>query len=187
MIDEHVAAREQYYPVNELEELGAWLAARMPALCTLSLFVSYCPQLPALPMLTHLELQALKFDRVNAALQHMPALRTLLLACKHMEALLPELNLLALPNLTHLSFHDVYPELLMIPSSCRLDLHGEAETIQQVGKFSRPSSWEACVHTDQSLRQHTRCLPLCDGSTRLHCQSHPEQGHQAVMPRLKIR
>ena len=147
MIDEHVAVREQYYPINEVEELGAWLAARMPILCTLSLFVSYCPQLPVLPMLTHLELQALKFDRVNAALQHMPALRTLLLACKHMEALLPELDALALPNLTHLSLHDVYPKLLLIPPSCRLDLHGEAETIQQVGTSLRPPSWEACVRT----------------------------------------
>ena len=147
MIDEHVTVREQYYPVNELEELGAWLAARMPALCTLSLFVSYCPQLPALPMLTHLELQALKFDWVNAALQHMPALRTLLLACKHMEALLPELDLSALLNLTHLSLHDVYPKLLMIPSSCRLDLHGEAETIQQVRTPLQPVSQEACART----------------------------------------
>ena len=133
--------------MNELEELGAWLAAHMPALRTLSLFVSYCPQLPALPMLAHLELQALKFDRVNAALQHMPALRTLLLACKHMEALLPELDVSVLPDLAHLSLHDVYPERLSIPHCCRLDLHGEAETIQQVGMSVRASLQEACLHT----------------------------------------
>ena len=169
MIDEPIPIRDQYYyPVNQLEELGAWLVARMPALRTLSLFVSYCPRLPALPMLTHLELRALNFELVNAALQHMPALRTLLLACKHMEALLAVLDVSALPDLMHLSLHDVYPAHLAVPPCCRLDLHGEAKTIQQVGASLRPSSSEAYVHTGAvsgSSECGRPCVTACCAST----------------------
>ena len=53
--DEHVRLGEDYYPVNDLEELPACLAGHMPNLQTLSLYVSYCPVLPALQHLVHLE------------------------------------------------------------------------------------------------------------------------------------
>ena len=61
MIDEHVTASREYYPVNDLEELSAWLTGHMHNLHNLSLFVSYCPALPALQHLVHLEVNHLSF------------------------------------------------------------------------------------------------------------------------------
>lgn len=66
-------------------------------------------------------------------------LETALLTCMHMEALIPVLNLSDLPCLEHLSLQDVYPCQLSIPPTCRLDLHGEAQAIQQVC-FPGPNS-----------------------------------------------
>ena len=77
-------------------------------------------------------MQALDFSDMNDNLQRMPRLKTALLTCMHMEALIPVLDLSALPCLEHLSLQDVYPEQLSIPEACRLDVHGEAQGIQEV-------------------------------------------------------
>jgi hypothetical protein len=133
MIDEQLSnKRREYYPVNDLEELSAWLAGHMPQLQTLSLFVSYCPQLPLMRQLAHLELRAIEFEHLNGSLQQMLSLQTALLACMRMEAVLDILDVSGLAGLEQLSLQDVYPEVLLIPAGCRLDLQGEAHTMQQV-------------------------------------------------------
>lgn len=133
MIDEQLSnKRREYYPVNDLEELSAWLAGHMPQLQTLSLFVSYCPELPLMQQLVHLELRAIEFKHLNDSLQQMHGLRTALLACMRMEAVLDILDVSGLACLKQLSLQDVYPEVLLIPEGCRLDLQGEADTMQQV-------------------------------------------------------
>ena len=58
MLDEQSPRGLGYSPATDLEECAAWLARRMPALQTLSLFVSACPALPALSQLRHIEIQA---------------------------------------------------------------------------------------------------------------------------------
>ena len=58
--DERGKLGEDYYPVNDLEELPACLAGHMPDLQTLSLYVSYCPVLPALQHLVHLEVSLMQ-------------------------------------------------------------------------------------------------------------------------------
>ena len=73
--NECVMIGEGFYPVNELEELAACLAGHMPRLETLSLFVSYCPELPDLPHLVHLELRAIRLYNSITAMQRMPALQ----------------------------------------------------------------------------------------------------------------
>lgn len=132
MVDEPITPSRQYCPSNDLEELSAWLVGHMPKLHTLSLFVSYVPTLPALRQLAHLELQAIRFEGINDSLRRMHSLQTAVLACKHMEAQVRVLDLSGLLRLKQLSLHDVYPDVLKIPESCRLDLHGEAHTMQQV-------------------------------------------------------
>ena len=86
------------------------------------------------------------FNDINDILQPMTRLETALLTCMHMEALMWILDLSNLPYLVHLSLQDVYPDQLSIPPACRLDLHGEAQAIQQVclsgpAQQPDPASW----------------------------------------------
>ena len=71
----------------------------------------------------------------------MTGLRTALLTCMHMEALIPILDLSCLPCLERLSLQDVYPVKLSIPPGCRLDLHGEAQAIELVRRSPEMSSF----------------------------------------------
>ena len=95
---------------------------------------------------------------MNDNLQQMPRLKTALLTCMHMEARIPVLALSALLCLEHLSLQDVYPEQLSIPPACRLDVHGEAQGIQQVRLlWTTRKAWSRLWH-EQSLRAHpNRC------------------------------
>ena len=51
----------------------------------------------------------------------MHALQTLVLSCEHLEAVLPVLDLAALPTLAYLILDHVYPQRLTLPQQCSLD------------------------------------------------------------------
>jgi hypothetical protein len=56
-----------------------------------------------------------------------------LLSCEHFEMCMRSLDLAGHASLKHLSLRNVYPlSGLLLPQRCRLDLHGEACTFQQV-------------------------------------------------------
>ena len=59
--------------------------------------------------------------------------QTALLSCEHCEMCMGSLDLAGHASLKHLSLRNVYPmSELLLPQSCRLDLHGEACNFQQV-------------------------------------------------------
>ena len=59
--------------------------------------------------------------------------QTALLSCEHFEMCMGSLDLAGHASLKHLSLRNVYPiSGLLLPQRCRLDLHGEACTFQQV-------------------------------------------------------
>jgi hypothetical protein len=123
--------RPLYISNGPLEGLCAMLLSLMPRLRALNLFISFIPQLPPFQELRHLELHAVKFSGIQAAVLGMPVLETLFLSCEHEEAMMAELDLEQLPQLLRLRLDNVFPKRLRLPRGCRLDLSGEAAVIDE--------------------------------------------------------
>jgi hypothetical protein len=58
----------------------------------------------------------------QASLRGMRALQTLVLYCEHLEAVVPFLDVAAMPDLAYLILDHVYPQRLALPPQCSLDL-----------------------------------------------------------------
>ena len=94
-------------------------------------------------------------------MQQMPNLQTALISCEHMETLVGALELSGHSNLKHLSLHNHYPTNLSIPKDCRLDVHGEAHTMQQV-QHSVPE----CQPVRECMPVQMPSLECCSGKAR---------------------
>lgn len=56
------------------------------------------------------------------SLRTLRALRTLVMSCEHLEAVMPMLDLVPLPSLAHVILDHVYPQRCALPPGCTLDL-----------------------------------------------------------------